>query len=290
MPFAHAASQPKVVASLESALKNNRLAHAILFQGPKGSGQRETALELTKDLFCENKTSAGSCGVCRQCRQVNQGTHPDLYILEPEEDTRVIKIEPVREMIARSNLQPFIVSSKVFIIDKADLMNDVAQNALLKTLEEPAAATYFILISSNPAGLLATLRSRSQSFQFLPVLSSKDTDLELETLKRETLEYLLYGKTKHPDLSKLTREAILQIFDFLIGAYREILITRAGAGEILPSSGLILDRDAIAAYDDEETLADRIELLSKFKEKFSAQVNIKLGLSVFWDAWTEFKS
>ena len=102
--------------------------------------------------------------------------------------------------------------------------------------------------------------------------------------KKETLEFLLYGKTKRPELSKLTREAILQIFDFLIEAFREILITRAGAGEILVSPGLALDTAQAAAYD-EEGLMDRIELLSEFKEKFSEQVNIKLGLSVFWDAW-----
>jgi len=289
VPFASVSSQPKVRALLESALKSNHLAHTVLFQGPEGSGQREMALELTKILFCENKTGIESCGVCSSCRQASQSAHPDLYILEPEEDSRVIKIEPVREMIARANLRAFSAPAKVFIIDRADLMNDVAQNALLKTLEEPAPATYFILITANSAGLLATIRSRSQTFQFLPVSSLKDTDPELQMLKRQTFDHLLYGRSKHPDLSKLDRETILEVFDYLIESFRELLITRTGAGEILESSGLGLDRQELATYHDEDALIDRIELLGEFKQKFLDQANVKLALSVFWDEWKNLR-
>src|SRR5690242_7946223 len=107
MSFKDIKNQPQVVSILEKALLKNRLPHALLFAGPSGAGQREIAVETAKILFCENKKSLEPCGICVHCRQLEKNSHPDFFVLEPEEDTRVIKIEAVRELIARANLKPF---------------------------------------------------------------------------------------------------------------------------------------------------------------------------------------
>jgi len=272
---------------LESAIEKKRLPHGLLFLGPANAGQRKTALELAKAVFCENKNGLESCGVCAHCKQVDQESHPDLTILEPEEDSRVIKIEEIRDLIAKANLKPFSANSKIFMIARAECMNDVAQNALLKTLEEPAGKAHFILISSSPEGLLATIRSRLQSLYFLPVRLEEALDPAEEELKRQILEYVRDGAergARPPDFAKAERETIGRIFDGVIEFLRDALLLRAGAEELLFSSGGRLQKEELARQWDEETLGDRIELFAEFKEKITeGNINLKIALAVLWD-------
>lgn len=272
---------------MEGAIEKKRLPHGLLFLGPANAGQRKTALELTKAVFCENKNGWESCGACAHCKQVDQESHPDLVILEPEEDSRVIKIEEIRDLIARANLKPFSANAKVFMIARAECMNEAAQNALLKTLEEPAGKAHFILISSNPEGLLATIRSRLQTLYFLPVRPEEALDPAEEELKRQILEYVRGGAergTRPPDFAKAEREAIGRIFDGVIEFLRDALLLRAGAEEFLFSSGGRLQKEELARRWDEEALGSRIELFAEFKEKITeGNINLKIALAVLWD-------
>ena len=135
MSFQKINNQPQVIEALKKAIEKDRLPHALLFQGPAGSGQRKAATELSKAIFCENKKGLESCETCYHCRQISQNTHPDFSLLEPEEDARDIKVEEIRQLIERASFKPFSANAKVFVIDQADRLNAIAQNAFLKTLE-----------------------------------------------------------------------------------------------------------------------------------------------------------
>ena len=292
MSFDALKSQPKAVGILKSLFVGHRLPHALLFLGPENAGQREVAFWLAKVLFCQGKKDLDPCGTCFHCRQIEQNSHPDLIVLEPIEDSRFIKIEAIRELIGKANLKPFAAEAKLFVIDGAEAMNEEAQNALLKTLEEPEGRTYFILISSSPDQLLPTIRSRAQALHFLPVSADRELDPEEEILKEEVLRFVLSGSDEGgapPDLSKVERQAIARIFDFLMEYFRQLLLLRVGAKEIVGPAADLGQKEKLAAALDEGSIAEKIELLSEFKEKILANTNIKLTQSVLWDELKDAK-
>jgi DNA polymerase-3 subunit delta' len=170
----------RLIALLSRAIAHDRLPPALLLAGPAGVGKRRTAVAVARALNCLSPVSpardAGAapgdvhierdaCGVCAACRRIERGVHPDVLVLEPD-DMGSIKIEPVRDAIDRAGYRPFEGRRRVVIIDEADALRDEAQNALLKTLEEPPPASIFILVSSRPDGLLATVRSRCPRLRF----------------------------------------------------------------------------------------------------------------------------
>lgn len=286
MSFQKITNQPRVVEALKKVLEKDRLPHAILFQGPAGCGQREVVSELAKAIFCENKQGLGSCDACYHCRQIDQNTHPDFFILEPAEDARDIKVEEVRELIARASFKPFNACAKVFVIDKADRMNDIAQNAFLKTLEEPQGRTTFVLISSSPERFLATIRSRVQTLHFMPAEKTKSADPENGPLAKAALEYVLNHASeplKAPDLSKLGREELSSVLDRLMEYHRDLFILKAGAREILSDDEHLFEKERLAQGMSEEELEERIELFGEMKEKINTNLNVRLVLSILWD-------
>ena len=139
-----------------------KLPHAILLAGPKGIGKRDLAEALAQRLLCESPREGGACGQCRGC-QLNQAkTHPDFIWVTPEEGSKAIKVDQVRELteaLAKTAQQG---GYKVVILEPAEAMNANAANALLKSLEEPAAHTLLLLISHSPSSVLPTIRSRCQ--------------------------------------------------------------------------------------------------------------------------------
>lgn len=159
------------IAALKATVAHGRLAHAYLFHGEASIGKRLTALRFAQALNCEStsdRKELDACGSCRSCRQINAHTHPDFFPIEPdpEQATPQIKIEQVREIEQQVMYRPLIGTRKIFLIDDADRMTIGAANALLKTLEEPPDHSLFLLISSRPAALPATIRSRCQALRF----------------------------------------------------------------------------------------------------------------------------
>lgn len=152
-----------------NALSEGRLSHALLVAGQAGLSKRELVARMVSRLLCQLPAPAGdACGQCHGCQWLKAGTHPDLFRISPEEDSDSIKVDQIRELITRVQLTAQAGAVRVVVIDPADAMNSAAQNALLKTLEEPASGVHLILIADAPARLLATVRSRCQS---LPVLA-----------------------------------------------------------------------------------------------------------------------
>lgn len=180
--FRSIAGHRRLLALLSRAVARNRLPPSLLFAGPAGVGKRRTAFALAQALNCLTPvTSTGddadgpsgeapaleydACGVCTACRRIARQVHPDVLLLEPGENGAIL-IGPVRDAVSRAGYRPFEARRRVVIIDQADALRDEAQNALLKTLEEPPAASVFILVSSVPDGLLPTVRSRCPRLRF----------------------------------------------------------------------------------------------------------------------------
>lgn len=168
MGFAGILGHERAVALLRLALRADRLAHAYLFLGPEGVGKRRVATALAQAANCLRPLPDGdACGTCAACRKVTAGVHPDLLLVTPEEGTvRIEQIRALREEVAR---RPYEGRRRFALVDPAEALTEQAQNALLKTLEEPAGATTVILLARQAGGLLPTVVSRCQSVAFGPV-------------------------------------------------------------------------------------------------------------------------
>ncbi len=147
---------------LMRSARAGRIVHALLFTGPRGFGKRTAARLFTQALFCTGAEKP--CGVCPACRQVENGTHPDVHILRP--DGRDIKVDQARQLIDDISVMPYEGAMHAVIIERADRMNESAQNALLKTLENPVVPAIFFLLAESAADLLPTVRSRCQQVRF----------------------------------------------------------------------------------------------------------------------------
>lgn len=188
MPFHTIIGHRSTIASLQTAAARQRLAHAYLFHGEDAIGKRTTALCFAQALLCEygpTEDALDACGTCRSCHHISARTHPDYFVIEPDRElaTPQIKIEQIREIEQQIMYRPLVGDRKICIIDDADRMTIGAANALLKTLEEPPDHSLFLLVSSRPASLPATIRSRCQSLRFA---TPARTDVEAALiLKRE---------------------------------------------------------------------------------------------------------
>ncbi|HET6382574.1 MAG TPA: DNA polymerase III subunit delta' [Armatimonadota bacterium] len=171
--------QDAAIARLRKAIANAALGHAYLFAGPAGVGKTATARALAKALNCDEAgpmMGAGdSCEICPACRQSDAGSHPDIHLVRPSliesegagrRPSVEILIDQVREMNRMISLSPSVGRRKVFIVTPAEAMNEQAQNALLKSLEEPPALSTIILCAESAESLLPTIQSRCQVIPF----------------------------------------------------------------------------------------------------------------------------
>jgi len=267
MPFdSNIVGHHKQVATLKQAMEQDRLHHAYVFIGPEGVGKKTVALSVAKAVHCRDMTR-DFCGRCASCAGIENHNHPDVRLVGPLPGKKEIGIEQVRTLERELNYRAFSNGKKIAIIDPAPLMNFSAQNALLKTLEEPPEGSVLILISHSAGGLLPTLLSRCLRLSFAPLHASavveylisrrdlepgqakllaassmgslgKALDPDTEQLARER-EGWVAGlaalakddrrgwTTLADDLSK-DRERTLRFLDWLAGWYRDILIYRAG--------------------------------------------------------------
>jgi DNA polymerase-3 subunit delta' len=154
-------------------LAEGSLPHGLLLTGARGLGKSRFALALARAALCEQADAErGACGQCRSCHLFDSGTHPDHHLVTLEYDEKKkrqykeIRVDQVRELSAALNLASQFGGYRTAIIEPADRMNVNAANSLLKTLEEPGAATLMILVTDRPASLPATIRSRCQVLAF----------------------------------------------------------------------------------------------------------------------------
>ncbi|HEV3484707.1 MAG TPA: DNA polymerase III subunit delta', partial [Vicinamibacterales bacterium] len=167
MPFRDIVGHRHLLDLLSAAAVRGSLPPSLIFAGPEGVGKRMAALALAQVFNCSavDPQTNDSCGRCAACTRIARGVHADVLTIEPG-DTGAIKVEQIREVLQRSAYRPFEGRRRAVIIDDADAALVEAQNAMLKTLEEPPAASTFVLVTSRPDVLLPTVRSRCQRLRF----------------------------------------------------------------------------------------------------------------------------
>jgi len=184
--FSDIVGQEHIVKTLINSLKHNRISHAYLFAGPRGTGKTSTAKVFARALNCQNKDSFEPCGVCDSCRKIDSGKSMDVLEIDAASNRGIDEIRDLREKV---KFYPTEGDYKVYIIDEVHMLTKGAFNALLKTLEEPPENVVFILATTEPHRVISTILSRCQRYDFT-LLSMKDIISRLEYIcNEENFEY-----------------------------------------------------------------------------------------------------
>jgi DNA polymerase III subunit delta' len=242
MSFKEVLGHSKPIELLRRAIKGEKIAHSYLFLGNEGIGKKWTALQFAKALNClEGGSENGDgCDHCISCKKIEDGLHPDIMVLEPENQT--LKVDQVREMQRVLAFRPYEGKKRVCILAAADRMAPNMSNILLKTLEEPPLHTVIILIANSQRRMLPTIVSRCQLVRFTPLpipLVSRWLS-EQKGLKEEEAHLLASlsegspGKTLEirEEIGKIPREELLKNW---VGLRRLSFERMEGWVESLPS-------------------------------------------------------
>lgn len=183
---------------LRRMLADGRVPGALLLAGEEGVGKKLFALELAKAINCLAPVGVEACDKCSPCVRLSRSKfteysepddnkkkivwsdHPDVGLVRPY--NRIIRVDPMREIEREANYRPFEGKARLFLIEEADKLNEASSNALLKTLEEPPPTSHLVLLTSRPASLLPTIRSRCQMIRFAPL---KPAEVEAHLLKEK---------------------------------------------------------------------------------------------------------
>ena len=263
LTFGDIFGQEQPVETIRRAYCADRLPHGLVFAGPVGVGKATTARALAGLFLCENPKQDTPCGRCESCRVFDAGNHPDYHViyrqlirLEKEKaKARDLPVDVVRDfLIAPASRKPVLGKGKVFLVEEAEAMNPTAQNALLKTLEEPYGRTLIVLLTDQPAALLPTIRSRCQMIPFAALP---------EATARKELEKRGVDKSAAAEAAKLSSgslgAALRWVEDGVVAAAGELTgqLDRLAAGARVDDLAGWLKRSA-EAYAEKQLERDKL--------------------------------
>ncbi len=254
--FFEVAGQKHIVKTLQNALATNKMAHAYLFCGPRGTGKTSMAKLLAKALNCEEGIGH-QCNHCSNCLAINEGSHPDVIEIDAASNNGV---DEVRDLIEKVKYSPIKGRYKVYIIDEVHMMTPGAFNALLKTLEEPPAHVVFILATTEAHKVLPTIVSRCQRYDF-----SKVDDIDLANRLKTIFEK--ENITYEP-------EALQNIITLADGGVRDALSI---ADQVIAYSGSNIKESDVEALFGIASVEEKIEFLLEISKGNTTYVFNKLN-------------
>ena len=250
--------QETITQTLTMALDQNRLSHAYLFSGLRGSGKTSTARIFAKSLVCDNGPTSMPCEVCENCQTANENRHIDIVEMDAASSR---KIDDIRSLIEQTKYKPNSARFKIFIIDEVHMLTKEAFNALLKTLEEPPEYVKFILATTDPMKLPPTILSRTQHFRFKKINAPEVVKHLSHILNLENIEY------ESEALSMLTRAGNGSLRDTLTLLDQAIIFSKnyVDAKSVASMLG-ILDPEFIDSIFDAIFKNEKDKVLNFIKE------------------------
>ncbi|MGA9996293.1 MAG: DNA polymerase III subunit delta' [Pyrinomonadaceae bacterium] len=269
--FERLVGNQRVKESLRRMLEARRVPGALLFAGEDGVGKKRFALELAKAFNCRARVGVEACGHCPACvrieefalpptdekdeyKKIIRSAHTDVGMVLPYK--RAILVDAIRDLEREANFRPFEGEARIFLIEEADKLNEASSNALLKTLEEPPATSHLILITSRPAALLPTIRSRCQTIRFSPLTVA---EIETQLVKDKSV-----AQTDVPLLARAARGSIGRALSLSADSYRA---QREAMLKVL--SALVLTVDRVQLLRSAEELND-----AKLKDEYEARLDV----------------
>lgn len=266
--------------TLRQMLSRRRLPGTLLFAGPSGVGKRLFAVELARAFNCHTPKGAWGCGVCAVCRRIGNfvlptaddkdehkkiawGEHADVGMILPF--NRNILVAAARNLDTEAHFRPYEGTARIFLIEAADKLNEESGNALLKTLEEPPATTFIILLTARPAALLPTIRSRCQVIRFAPLAAEEIENHLIKNGRASTTDAAL--------LARLAEGSMGRALSLNVTDYRE---QRNPMVEVLRA--LTIQPDSVRLLRAAEELTD-----AKHKERYERSLEVLAGLAR--DVW-----
>ena len=258
--FDEVAGQKHIIRTLRNALANNKIAHAYLFCGPRGTGKTTMAKLFAKALNCEEGIGH-QCNKCSNCKEIIEGSHPDVIEIDAASNNGV---EQVRDLIDKVNYLPIKGKYKVYIIDEVHMMTANAFNALLKTLEEPPAHVIFILATTEPHNIIPTILSRCQRYDFTKVADADIEDRMMTILEKEGVQYDKAAVRAIISLADGGMRDALSILDQILAYSNNTLSVQ----DVYSIFGLISNKEKVALIQDinKGDISSTLEKVKNFSE------------------------
>ncbi|WP_019414125.1 DNA polymerase III subunit delta' C-terminal domain-containing protein [Paenisporosarcina sp. TG20] len=304
--------QPLVMKQLQSVFQKNRVAHAYLFEGEKGTGKVAVMRAFVKLLLCEQPVENVSCETCRGCRRFESGNHPNFIQIEP--DGQDIKKDQMLQLIFEMNKTGLEAGRKIYVLHRSDRLNTSAANTLLKFLEEPQGLITAILLTDKPYAVISTIRSRSQIISFAPIpyeervktligegltasmastVSMLTNDLEdsfrmakdeqFAQVRKTVLKLVEAAETNVHETMLILHEELLpllkekeqteQALDLLLFAYRDLVTVKANSNTSYTYPDFLVFYQRRALHCTFEQLSHKIEAILKAKQQLHSNMN-----------------
>lgn len=320
--FNAVAGHERIIKSLRESIKNDMTSHAYIFCGNKGSGRNLTAGAFAKTANCLSPINGNACGKCPSCIQFESGNNPDVFYVKATK-TISISVDDIREQIVNEvKIKPYSYKRKIFIIDKADTMTSQAQNALLKTLEEPPKYVLIILIAENTENFLPTVLSRCVMMKFSPISVNLIKNYLINNCAMNENDAAFYAEYSIGSIGEALRlsgdenfyqmrndiiscldrldtmdfvsamlmakemekyKAYSELFDIMYMFYRDVFCMR-----LFKDDRYVIQKDKIGLIEkkaknlNEQTIAKRLDFIMDIKKKIRQNTAFRLSMEVLF--------